>query len=110
MKTVIFKETGEVRPPKKGEWYKAGNNYQSATFDYSENSRFPIYTMETERFKPEIDGKYMMINPDLKIREFIWRNDRSDNDFYNAGNCFPLDKDLNPIIEKLRKVFEEAHQ
>lgn len=110
MKTVIFKETGEVRPPKKGEWYKSNTDYRFAPFDYNGDSPFPIYTMETERFKPEIDGKYMMINSDLKIREFIWRNDSSDNDFYNAGNCFPLDKDLNPIIEKLRKVFEEAQK
>lgn len=110
MKTVIFKETGEVRPPKKGEWYKSNTDYRFAPFDYNGDSPFPIYTMETERFKPGENKKYQIINSALQPQVILYTNNGDDYNHFNAGNCFPLDKDLTPIIEKLRKVFKEAHQ
>jgi hypothetical protein len=45
MKTWIFKETGEVRCPKKGEWFLHGS-LMMAIYDF-DTSVFPILTLET---------------------------------------------------------------
>jgi hypothetical protein len=45
-KTFVFIETGEVRPPRAGEWFRGYNGFENqARFDFSEQS-FPILRME----------------------------------------------------------------
>jgi hypothetical protein len=45
MNAILFQPTGEVRPPKKDEWflYDIGNVFECAHFDFTVE-KYPIYT------------------------------------------------------------------
>jgi hypothetical protein len=50
---IVYIPTGEVRPPKTGEWFKNDRNcFEQAMFDFN-SIKLPIYTMEVEEIEKE---------------------------------------------------------
>jgi hypothetical protein len=57
---VIFEPTGELRPPKTGEWYERlsysslTNNFANATSDHSDYNERRIFTRREEQYEVEV--------------------------------------------------------
>ncbi len=53
---IVYLPTGEIRPPRTGEWFKNDRNcFEQAMFDFHA-IELSIYTMEVEEIKDQPDG------------------------------------------------------
>lgn len=51
MKTWIFRETGEVKKPQRGEWFTESISFQMAQIDF-EKTKYPILSLEVHDEDP----------------------------------------------------------
>ena len=110
MKKIIhqFTETGEVRGPKKNEYYINDEGFfKKAETDYV-MLEYPILTYKRveEKWKPKYQDNYfylMGIDIELKVWNDMWVNSDGDNKRWGVGNCFPT-KEL--AEEKLKQIKE----
>lgn len=89
---IIFTATGEVRLPKRGEWFSNNTNYCKAIGDFTD-SQYPIYTMEviTENWKPKEDEYFLYVDYGGEVAKSYRDSSGSrwQNDIIAIGNCFP---------------------
>jgi len=110
-KVITFTETGEVRLPKKGEWFlSTDGDIREALANYVEASR-PIYTREetTTEWKPEYGDEYQVIDTTMvnQITTVTWNGHEFDFLNYERGNCYPLDMDLTDKINAINEILKK---
>ena len=109
MKKYIFTETGEVRFPKKDEWYfddkSLSTRFDKADCDYIHNP-YPIFTLEIieEKWKPKEGEKCWGINfyyPNLiyeiRYKSDIWQNKDVFERLLERNLLFPFNKESDAI-------------
>ena len=111
-KKYILTPTGEVRPPKTGEWYlhSCGNFIKSATD--CELVEYPILKLEVveEEWKPKEKENYYTIiisGTSMTTCMNIWTDNTIDNILYNEHNCFQTRTEAEEKLAKIKQVLRE---
>ena len=88
MKLIVFKETGEVRRPNKGEWYESSSDCICVAYGDFEHDKYPIYerieievpkgmSIFTYCFRNDLgfatDNKIILSRP--KVKKWVWERD-----------------------------------
>lgn len=106
-----FTETGEVRKPKKGEYYsydiKDRELLGKATVDFKE-CEVPIFTYERieKEWEPGKHENFFFITDDGLIeKEYCVDSDWEDR-LLNYGNCFPTKELAEPYRDIIELVYK----
>lgn len=110
IKQVIFTATGEVRNPKKGEYFM---NLLGRIEFMDDGQKFitsrEIYTMQEVEWKPKRNESYYTIDlgEPNGVFDTVWIEDDTDNKFYELGLCFPYTEQGHKLaIEKAKQILE----
>lgn len=101
IKEATFKETGEFRIPKKGEYYFCFAGVLKCDTDDSqyEAKIATRYTYGESDWRPTGGEQFYTI--DIKVRKNRHDNTKDDFDRINTGNCFINEKEANEMVHKL---------
>lgn len=110
-KQYIFTETGEVRPPKRGEYY-AYNKYtdfQKAPCDYNPQADYPIFSVEVKevKFVPKKGEVYYFVTDNLRVLRTFYEEEYTFSEArINIGNCFETEAEAQIMADKFKALLK----